>query len=128
MSGAAWSTVASAITALGLLVVYFASKRHEEDIDDSNSLSTQISAIGEAAVGVVQASSSVSVFVQSMIEPLKVEIVQMRAKEAECVQRIDNLEKQVDDVVAYVSALRLQVRQLGVEPVAPPDLLGFQFD
>jgi len=128
VSGAAWSTVASAITALGLLVIYFASKRHEEEIDDSNSLSMQITAIGEAAVGVVNASSSVSAFVQSMIEPLKVEIVQMRAKEAECVQRIDNLEKQVDDVVAYVSALRLQVRQLGVEPVAPPDLLGFQFD
>lgn len=136
MNAAAWSFAASAVTALGLLVMYFASKRHSEEVEDSNSLATSIKAIGDAAVGVVTASSNVSTFVQSMIEPLKQQIetnreemLQMEAKHTGCSQRIDHLEAQFSVILVYVGTLRRQVRDLGAEPVDPPDPLnGFTFD
>lgn len=136
MNAATWSFAASAVTALGLLLMYYGSKRHNEDIEDSNALSGAITAIGEAAVGVVTASSNVSTFVQSMIEPLKQEIesnraemLEWEAKHTGCSERIDHLEQQFGVILGYVGALRNQVRDLGGEPLEPPDPLnGFTFD
>jgi hypothetical protein len=136
MNAATWSFSASVVTALGLLVMYFASKRHTEEVEDSNSLATSIKAIGDAAVGVVTASSNVSTFVQSMMEPLKqqveanrAEMLDMEAKHGECSGRIDHLEAQMGAVLDYVRLLRGQVRELGGEPHPPPDpLTGFTFD
>lgn len=136
MNAAIWGFAASAVTALGLLLMYYGSKRHNEDIEDSNALSGAITAIGEAAVGVVQASSNVSTFVQSMIEPLKLQIeanraemLAMEVKHAGCSERIDDLEQQFSVILGYVSTLRRQVRDLGGEPLPPPDPLGgFTFD
>lgn len=129
MSAAAWTFLAAGVTMLGSLIMFFVSRRHKEDVEDANVLSSQITAIGEAAVAIVNTSTNVTTFVQAQMEPLQRRMAEMQAELDELKRHNTVLDTRIGHVIDYVRLLRRQVRENGLEPHPPPDPLeGFTFD
>jgi hypothetical protein len=126
---AAWTFLAAGLTVVGTLTMFFVSRRHRENLEDNNALSGQITALGDAAVKIVNTSTNVSEFVQSMLTPLQERMTFMQAEINELKRSNQDLDIRMTHVIDYVRMLRQQVRDSGLEPHPPPGLLeDFPFD
>jgi hypothetical protein len=124
-------------------VMWKVSRPHTEQVEDSNALATTIAAIGDAAVHVVAASTDVSEMMHSFMEPLRQELEFQKLKMAQLVinhdAEIESLRAEfvrAEELCAYrldilgdhVKQLRQKMRANGIDPGAPPELQGFEFD
>ena len=81
------------------LLTFFVSRRHTEDVEDSDAAGRSITAIADAA--------------ETLVGPLAEEL--RRVSEA-CMKH----QRQIDDLMAHVEILQRQVVSLGADPHPPP--------
>lgn len=124
-------------------VMWKASKPHTEQVEDSNALAASITAIGEAAVKVVGASTDVSEMMQGFLAPLRAELEEQKQHVAELTIKhnaeLDQIRQEftkseelcsyrLDVLSDHVQLLRAKMRANDIDPGPPPELDGFTFD
>lgn len=140
---ALWGFLATFVSVLGGILLYRWAKPHAEKIEDATALAGTITAIGDAAVKVVNASTDVSEMMQGFLAPLKEDLDAQKANvialNIQHHQEIEQLREeflkdkeqcsyQLAMLSSHVQELRDKMRANGIDPGPPPELDGFQFD
>lgn len=130
MNSAILSGIAAMSGALAMIAVYFASKKHKEQIEDQAAESNHVTAISSA-------SETLAAAVNVLIQPLTDSIVRLQDRERETAIEITKIRAELalvkadhrrlnhdlTSLIRYVRVLWWQIKQVGAVPVAPPDEL-----
>lgn len=130
-----WGVILGAIGALGgagaMLWVYFDSKPHKEQIEDAESESRHMTAMGAA-------SETLATAVNMLIAPLSETIQAMQARELQAAREMAHMKAEIaalradqsrmhrdmGSIVRYVRILWVQIKEHGSDPLPPPPELA----
>jgi hypothetical protein len=112
-----WSVVIGAGSGLGGAAAGWFGKRHQFMRDDRADLRA------EQAAGVAERSELIRTITESLVEPLRAELKELREWKADAERRIDALEDRNDRLVAFVYRLIGIIRAHGIDhEITPADI------
>lgn len=124
--------IVSAVLAPSIaFVTWILSRKHQEDIDDTASISDAVGAITDANVNIAAVVTSLIAPMQAELKR-QAEVESRQAEELEIMRlELSALQIRFTSIIRYVNILRRQVSDAGLEPHPIPDdldLSGFNFD
>lgn len=115
MTADQWQIIITALVGGSGFVTYLVSRRHDENVEDSDAHSRAIAAITAATI--------------TLVAPLTLEVERLSRNDIARQATLERHERRLKALSGYVKVLQHQIVDLGASPhPAPPDLEGFIFD